>query len=96
MADDSLLEEMDKPADMEQICVTLEVLASSYESSCESNASLAAVIRALIQLARLEGPLRLLGPPTTCDLTTFHQHLNVLASLSVKAAESAFSSALGW
>eukprot|EP00964_Phaeocystis_antarctica_P125998 scaffold89719_cov75-Phaeocystis_antarctica.AAC.1 len=71
-----LLEEMDKPVDMEPVCVTLDVLASS----CESNNSLAAVMRTLVQLARLEGPLRMLGPPTVCDLPTFHHHLNTLAS----------------
>ena len=73
---DALLEEMDTPMDMEPVCVTLDGLASS----CESSNSLAAVMRTLVQLARVEGPLRMLGPPTTCDLPTFHHHLNTLAS----------------
>ena len=73
---DGLLEEMDTPVDMEPVCATLDVLASS----CESSSSLAAVMRRLVQLARLEGPLRMLGPPTACDLPTFHHHLSALAS----------------
>ena len=56
--------------------MTLDVLASN----CESSSPLAAVMRTLVQLARLEGPLRMLGPPTACDLPTFHHHLNALAS----------------
>ena len=75
-AEDVLLEEMDTPVDMEPVCVTLDVLASTRESS----SSLAAVMRRLVQMARLEGPLRMLGPPTACDLPTFHHHLSALAS----------------
>ena len=74
--EDALLEEMDTPVDMEPVCMTLDVLASS----CESSSSLAAVMRRLVQLARLEGPLRMLGTPTACDLPTFHHHLSALAS----------------
>ena len=73
---DGLLEEMDTPVDMEPVCATLDVLASS----CESSSSLAAVMRRLVQMARLQGPLRMLGPPTACDLPTFHHHLSALAS----------------
>ena len=54
---DALLEEMDTPMDMEPVCVTLDGLASS----CESSNSLAAVMRTLVQLARVEGPLRMLS-----------------------------------
>jgi hypothetical protein len=75
-APDGLLEEMDMPVDMEPVCVTLDVLASS----CDPSSPLAAVMRTLVQLARLEGPLRMLGPPTACDLPTFRHHLNALAS----------------
>ena len=35
MPEDALLEEMDTPMDMEPVCVTLDVLASSCEPSCE-------------------------------------------------------------
>ena len=77
MSDDALLEEQDKPMDMEEVCVQLDVLSSDGSTP---NVPLAAVVRMLVQLARLEGPLRMLGPPTACDLATFNQHLNAIAS----------------
>ena len=56
---------------------TLEELASFRESQSQ----VMSVVRMLLQLAQMEGPLRMIGgPPAPCDLATFNQHLSALAN----------------
>lgn len=74
---DDLLVEMTAPMESEHLRSTLEALHAFRDSTlpvCD-------VIRLLVQIAQLDGPLKLLGgPPNTCDLPTFSQHLSALAS----------------
>ncbi|KAL1507809.1 hypothetical protein AB1Y20_007417 [Prymnesium parvum] len=73
---DALLAEMTDAMDPALLRQTLEALHGYIESS----SPMSAVVRVLVQLAQMEGPLRLLGPPTPCDLQTFAQHLAALAN----------------
>ena len=71
-----LLEEMMQemlPANLHQ---TLEALHAYGESPLP----VASVGRVLVQLAHLDGPLKLTAQPTPCDPQTFSQHLLALTS----------------
>ena len=58
-----------------------QILQALAKSSQESQVPVAGVITMIVQIATMEGPLKLIGgPPSTCDLQTFNQHLNALAN----------------
>ena len=60
--------------DPTQLRQTLEAL---HAYSHENTSPMSGVVRVLVQLAQsMDGPLRLLGPPTPCDIQTFNQHLS--------------------
>lgn len=48
----------------------------------DSSLSVSSIVRMLVQLAQLDGPLKMLGgsPPMLCDVQTFNQHLSALAT----------------
>ena len=74
---DAILSEMSEPMAADQLHSTFEVLLQYRDSTL----SVGSVIRMLVQLAQLNGPLKMLGgPPTPCDLQTFSQHLSALAN----------------
>ena len=59
------------PAELRQ---TLDALA--VYTTPENTSPLSSPVRILVQLAQnLDGPLRLFGPPSLCDMQTFQQHL---------------------
>ena len=66
-----------QPMDPAQLRQTLEQL----HSSCSTASPVLHVVQNLVQLAQLDGPLRLIGPPSQVpiDLTTFGQHLQALS-----------------
>ena len=72
----ALLTEITEVMDANELRRTLEGLHAHNEST----SPLGAVVRMLLQLAQMDGPLRLVGPPTSVDLQTFSQHLAVLAN----------------
>lgn len=75
---DALLQEMDKVMEPEQIRMALDQLSVDLGPTAKP---LANVVRMFVQLANLDGPLRMIGgAPSTCDIATFHQHLSALAS----------------
>jgi len=74
---DALLTEMNAPMEADQLQATFETL-NSYR---DSTSQVGTVIRMLVQLAQLDGPLRMFGGmPSPCDLQTFSQHLSALAN----------------
>ena len=73
----ALLAEMGQMMDPAALHQTLEALHAYGESS---NVPVANVGRVLVQLAHLDGPLKLVAPPTASDPQTFSQHLLALSS----------------
>jgi len=75
---ESLLAEMTQPMDQKQLQQTLEAL----HNNIPQGSPIATIIQNLLQLAHMEGPLRLIGPPSAApvDLQTFSQHLMALAN----------------
>lgn len=59
---------------------TLRQMLEELHGFVESSFPMSAVVRVLVQLAQMEGPLRLLGPPSPCDLQTFVQHFGALSN----------------
>ena len=77
-AESGLLQELSQPMEEGMMQQILQALA---KSSQESQVPVAGVITMIVQIATMEGPLKLIGgPPSTCDLQTFNQHLNALAN----------------
>jgi hypothetical protein len=77
-AESGLLQEVSQPMEEGMMQQILQALA---KSSQESQVPVAGVITMIVQIATMEGPLKLIGgPPSTCDLQTFNQHLNALAN----------------
>ncbi|EOD25255.1 hypothetical protein EMIHUDRAFT_450495 [Emiliania huxleyi CCMP1516] len=75
-SDDTLLPEMSQPMEQAQLQATFSVLQGAASAP-----HMGSVIRMLVQLAQLDGPLRMLGgQPSPCDLQTFQQHLSALAN----------------
>jgi len=76
MSEEALLQEMGVPMESELLQGTFESLVVAA-----STPHMGSVIRMLVSLAQLDGPLRMLGgPPSPCDLGTFSQHLSALAN----------------
>jgi hypothetical protein len=71
----ALLLEMSTPLGPKELRAALEGMLSGGEA----HAKLSAAVRMVVQLAQLDGPLRMLGgPPSFSDLATFQQHLLLL------------------
>ena len=76
-ASDALLVEMMQPMEAGQLRQILEQL----HGSCSASLRVTPVIQNLVQLAQIEGPLKLMGAPSQpVDLQTFNNHLTALSS----------------
>ena len=72
---DALLAEMAAEMDSRHLHAAFEALLQYRESSL----SVGSIVGTMLQLAQLDGPLRMLGgPPVLCDLQTFNQHLGAI------------------
>ena len=71
----ALLVETNTPLEPEQLRGALEAMLSCGEA----HPALGAVMRTVVQLTQLDGPLRMLGEPSSYgDLPTLQQHLSLL------------------
>jgi hypothetical protein len=66
---------MSTPLGPDELHAALEAMLSVGEA----HGRLSAAVRMVVQLAQVDGPLRMLGgPPSYSDLATFQQHLSLL------------------